>query len=292
MSDINLSPQKLFKTSHFWLAVIFSGLVAINLTLFYKMDNIAHAGMSALFWLGIYSLLWDRRNELKLESSLLPSLLGFILVAWVLFISRTIPTEKENHLLSIAPFVFGVGLSLIASGFQGLKQFKGELIILFFLGVPRVLLWLLLDLSPFTAKVSSFILHYLGFNVLLKGIYIYLPQGSVKVYEGCSGIESVCYVLGLSVLCLVMFPIQKKFQYYVPFVAIIIGFLVNAFRVVLMAILINMNNQEGFIYWHEGEGSLIFGMIAVITFATFYWFLMGKTETKKDVTHQYEENYF
>ncbi len=289
MKALDLTQVKPLKNSSFWLVAIAAGLVAINLTLFLKMGNVAHAGMSSLFWLAIASMLWDKRHELKLESSLLPSLLGALLIAWVLFISRSIPAEKENHLLSIAPFVFTFGLSLIASGFQGLKQFQGELMIVFFLGVPRVLLQLLLDISPLTAKVSSFILHYLGFKVILEGVYIYLPQGSVKVYEGCSGIESITYVLGLSIICLIMFPIKKSERLLVPLVAVAIGFFVNAFRVVLMAILVNMNQKEAFIYWHEGDGSLIFGMIAVMIFGLFYWLLLSRTDDKSEEQIDFEQ---
>ncbi|NCO75686.1 MAG: cyanoexosortase A [Cyanobacteria bacterium] len=292
MDTGKLNPTELLKNYGFWMAIILSALVAINLTIFYRMNNIAHAGMSGLFWMAIYSLLWDRKKELKFQCQMLPTILGILLIGWTLFVSKSIPTEKENNLLSVAPFVFSVGLSFIAAGFYGLKQFRSELLIIFFLGVPRVILQLLLDLSPLTAKVSAFFLHYLGFNLVLDGIFIHLEKGSIKVYEGCSGIESVTYVLGLSVICLIMFPIKKKDQYIVPLVAIVTGFMVNAFRVVLMAILVGRGEKEAFLYWHEGEGSLIFGMIAVIVFGLFYWLLMNKTEKVATVSSYQEDDFF
>ena len=286
MNTLQLSTIKSIKTPSFWLLVIAAGLVAINLTLFWKMGNVAHAGMSALFLLAIGSMLWDKRHNLELESNLSATLLGTLLITWVLFISSSMPETKEDPLLSVAPFVSGVGVSLIASGFRGLKQFRPELIIVFFLGVPRVLIESVVDISPVTAKVSSFILHYLGFQVFLReGIYIHLPQGAVKVFYGCSGMESMTYVLGLSVVCLIMFPIKKSDRFFVPIVAIITGFLVNACRVALLAILSNEGQQESFIYWHEGEGSLIFGMIAVAIFGLFYWFLINRA----DATERNEE---
>ncbi len=279
MNTLELTRIKSVKTPSFWLLAIAAGLVAINLTLFWKMGNVAHAGMSALFWLAIASMLWDKRHDLQLESNLPATLLGALLIIWVLSISSSIPATKEDPLLSIAPFFFGIGVSLIASGFDGLKQFKNELIILFFLGIPRVLIELFFDISPVTAKVSSFILHYLGFEVFLReGIYIHLPQGSVKVFYGCSGMESITYTLGLSVVCLIMFPIKKSDRFCVPIVAGITGFLVNACRVALLAVLSNEGQKESFIYWHEGEGSLIFGMIAVAIFGLFYWFLLSRVD--------------
>ena len=280
----------------FWMAVLLSSLVIINLSIFYLVDNIAHTGMSALAWFAVFSLLWERRKQLKFQQKLLPVLLGVLLIAINLWFSRSIPDEKESDILSVAPFIFSVGVALVASGFYGLKQFKNELLIVFFVGVPRVILDPFTSISVFTAKFSSFLLHYLGFPTTSEGVYIYLPNGGVKVYEGCSGIESMTYVLGLSVICLIMFPVRKNHRFYVPIVGLVIGFLVNAFRVVLMAILVNKGNQESFNYWHEGEGSLIFGMIAVILFAIFYSQLMNKTgnnqshRTQKSVIEH--ENFF
>jgi cyanoexosortase A len=291
MNIKKIEATELIKNYGFWMWVLLSALVVINITIFFKMDNVAHAGMSGLFWLAIYSLLWDKRHELKFKSDLFPTLLGILLIGWTLFISKSIPTEKEDNLLSIAPFIFSLGVSLIASGFLGLKQFKPELLIIFFLGIPRVILQTFSDISPLTAKISSFFLHYLGFQVFLDGIFIHLPKGTVKVYEGCSGIESVTYVLGLSVICLIMFPIPKKLQILVPFIAILTGFFVNVIRVVLMSILVDMGEKKAFLYWHEGEGSLVFGMIAVIIFGGFYWLLMNQGD-KNSIPSYKEDNFF
>lgn len=270
---------KLTKNYGFWMVVLLSALIVINLTVFWKMDDVAHVGMSGLYWMAVYSILWDRKKELKFKTQWLPCVIGVILIIWNLYISRSIPASKEINMISVAPFMFSVGVALIASGFYGLKQFFGEILIIFCLGVPRVILNLYTNISPITAKFSSFMLHYLGYPVALDGVLIHLPEGSIRVYEGCSGVESMTYVLGLSVICLIMFPLAKKYNFIVPVVAAAIGFFVNACRVVLLAVLAHQKNEEGFIYWHEGEGSLVFGMIAVIVFASFYWLLMNKTAT-------------
>ncbi|HIK38141.1 MAG: cyanoexosortase A [Geminocystis sp.] len=264
----------------FWLWVALSALVAINIAIFWQMKNFAHAGMSVLYWSAVYSLLWDRRREIVLKTDFFSCIFGVVLIVTTLVISSHIPTTKESHIHSVSPFFFSLGLALIASGFSGLKQFWRELLIIFFLGIPRVIFNLFTDISPLTAKAASFILYYMGFEVSRDGVYISLPQGTVKVYEGCSGIESVTYVLGLSVICLVMFPIKKRYTYFVPVVAILIGFFVNALRVALMAILVAYGNREAFVYWHEGDGSLIFGMIAVGLFGGFYWLLLSGKDRK------------
>jgi cyanoexosortase A len=133
-------------------------------------------------------------------------------------------------------------------------------------------------ISLLTAKFSAFLLWCSGFQVSLQGVYINLPTGSVKVYSGCSGMESMTYLLGLSVICLVMFPIQRRKQIFVPIVAVAVGFFLNGVRIAFLTVLIASLNKQAFDYWHEGEGSLIFGMIAVMIFGFFYLFLLRQEE--------------
>jgi cyanoexosortase A len=277
--------------AYFWLTAVGAAFAAIYLTLLDRSGDEAHFGMSALFLFAVGSLLWDKREHLKFESSVLASAVGVFILGLVLWRSATfgqfeVPGEyhKTSIFLSIMPMVSAVGLGLVASGLQGLRQYWREVLILFFLGVPRIVIAALVNLSPITAKFSTFLLWYLGFNVELDGVFIRLPKGAVEVYEGCSGVESITYVLGLSVICLVMFPVaERSLQILSVIVAIAIGFLVNAFRVALMAILVAFSNQAAFKFWHEGTGSLVFGAIAVITFGIFYYFLLqyaAKTEPK------------
>jgi hypothetical protein len=47
-----------------------------------------------------------------------------------------------------------------------------------------------------------------------------------------------------------------------------------------MAILAASSKPEAFDYWHEGDGSLIFGMIAVGVFGLFYMFLLKQDEAQ------------
>ena len=283
MKAINFCPVKLIKNSPFWLLGIAASLVAINLTLVWKARDIGHLGMSILFWLAVGSLLWEKRHSLSLESGVLPSLLGALLVAWVLLNSASLPDLQysvvHNPFLRISPFISALSLALIASGFRGLKQYWRELTIVFFLGIPSILASFLTNISPFTAKFATFLLWYSGFDVSVKGINIILPTGAVEVTKACSGIESMTYLLGISVICLVMFPPKRSYQIFVPIVALILGFVVNGVRVALMTVLAASDKLEAFEYWHTREGSLFFGMIAIAIFGLFYAFLLRQDET-------------
>jgi exosortase/archaeosortase family protein len=68
----------------------------------------------------------------------------------------------------------------------------------------------------------------------------------------------------------------------VPIIAVLIGFIVNAARVALMAVLVSLSQPEAFKYWHEGNGSVIFSMIAVFIFGLFCWFaILQEPQNKK-----------
>lgn len=87
------------------------------------------------------------------------------------------------------------------------------------------------------------------------------------------------YLLGLSVLGLVMFPLKGWFkQILVPLVGLVLGFLANVIRVALMAIFA-ASNKAAFDLWHTGEGSYVFAFLAVLLLGLFYRWLLKREES-------------
>lgn len=270
---LNQMTLRSFRNPEFWLMGLSGLLVSILITLSWRTDEVDHLGMVILFCLAIASLLQERKETLTFNSGILPTIVGILFITWVLLYSLSTP-EAYSNFIRIAPFIGGLGLALIASGFRGIQQFWRELTILFFLGIPRVLVALTYDISPITAKFSAFILWYGGFDVTRDDVFIRLPGGAVEVYSGCSGLESMSYLLGLSVIALVMFPLSRMKQMILPIVAIATGFIVNGIRVALMAILAASQNKPAFDYWHEGDGSMLFAVTAVLVFGLICFILM------------------
>lgn len=264
------------KNFQFWLLGLAATLVTIHLTLTMRAGDHPRAGISILFYLAVASLLWEKRQSFSLKVRVFPSLLGTLLITGVFIKSTFI---MDNYFLQLLPFVSALGLSLIASSFKGIKLYWKELIILFFLGTPSVLLSSsLTDISPFTAKLAAFILWYSGFQVSLQGVYITLPAGGVVVSEPCSGMKSITYLLGLAVIFLVMFPTNRRNNIIVPIAAVVLGFVLNGFRVAFLTILSASSNQKAFDYWHYGDGSTIVGMMAVLLLGLFCLFLLRQEE--------------
>ena len=256
------------------LAILF--LLALLLGLYIhgllQFEDIAHIGVSLLYFLAILKINLNKKNQLETRVSIPSASLGIFILGLIIwqFFDRNV---TENFLRAM-PLLSGIGIVLTASRFNFIGYWR-ELTILFFLGIPKLVISAFYDPSPLTAKFASLALWYFGFDSrIVNEVYVMLPEGGVKVFEPCSGLESVCYVLGLSIICLILYPISSRFlRWLVPLVASITGFTVNLFRVILLTLLSAWQQKSSFVYWHEGEGSLIFGIIAVMIFSLFYYFL-------------------
>lgn len=90
------------------------------------------------------------------------------------------------------------------------------------------------------------------------------------------------HMLGLALLFLVMFSTDRREKIFVPVVAVFIAFVVNGFRVALMAVLAASSNPQALYYWHKGDGSLIFSMISVLILGLYCLFLLRQSNTEND----------
>lgn len=261
------------KNPKFWLLGIAIGCMTIHLTLVWVGDNSSLFSVSCLFWAAVSSLVWDRHNDLYLESGMFSSLFAFSLLI-VLLIKASSLTSLGIFLFVLPPLL-GFCVALLASGFKRLRQYKKELLILIVFSITNLIPKIPFDISKLTAKFAAFILWYMGTEVIRNGEKIHLTTGSVEVYSGCSGIELVGQMLGIACIFLLMFPLNIKKRILVPIVATTLAFIVNGFRVALMANLVASNQKEAFKYWHEGDGSLIFSLIAVLCLGIFCWLILG-----------------
>jgi cyanoexosortase A len=266
----------------FWLLAIAAAVAAVHLTLLNRADNSDIFATSLLFWLAAGSLIWDNRDIYQFGSSLIPSLVGVLLLGLILL--RITFTPDSVSSAWILPLLATVSLGLLASGFKGLRQYWKQLVIFGLLAIYPLLKLTLqaIDLSELTAMAAAFNLSYLGFPVQRQGVFLIMPTSRVEVYGACSGIQSILQLLCISVLFLLMFPLRHRWQTVLTVVsAVVIAFVVNALRVALMAILNNAGDKNAFDYWHLGQGSLIFSAIAVFVFGLFCWLAFLRTPAQK-----------
>lgn len=260
----------------YWILGIAAGLLTINLTQVSRINDVDMGGTFFLFWAVVCYLLWEKQDKLTWESKIWPSCLGALLILLILLKSASI--YKYDFFIRLAPLLSGVALGLIASGFNGLKQYWQELIILSCMAIPPGVITVFVDLTMLTAKFAYAVLWYFGVDVVRQGVVLKLPTGSVEVNHGCNGAHVIIQLLGLSIVFLIMFTTSLWQKLLIPIVAVLIGFLVNSARVALMAILVAYSDKDAFEYWHQGQGSVIFSMIAVLILGVFCWFTVLRND--------------
>jgi cyanoexosortase A len=269
----------LLKTPELLLLGIAGSLTAINLSLFWRYKDAVSFTLLFLFLATVYSHIKEKRYSLKLESGFTSSFFGLLIL--ILVFINSIYRLNSGILMSFSPLISAFAMALIASGFKGLKQYWIELLTILFFSLRT---WIpsihSIDISPLTAKFSGLLLWYTGFNVTRSGLVLSLPTGSVEVYHGCSGIVLILDTLSLGILFLFMFDLTRTQKIFVPLVAALLGFIVNSIRVCIMAIVVAQGDEKAFKYWHDGDGSLVFSMIAAFIFCCFCWYLLSHNERK------------
>ena len=255
----------LSKIERLGLLGLLTSLVAAHLNLTFRGDNTDLIGSSVLYWLAIAALLHRKRFDLKFGSNFHSCVLGTVLITLVLM--KYWFMHENDIFLRLSPALSLIGVSLIASGIQGIKQYWQEIGLLFLFAIPPGLIFLLVNLSPLTAQFSGFTLWALGFEVSVQGALIHLPTGTTEVYSGCSGVALMLQLLGIALMNLFLVTPTAQQKISLPAIALLIAFMMNGFRVALLAVLAAMGNQAAFKYWHVGNGSLVFSAIAVVAFS-------------------------
>lgn len=276
---------KQLQKPNYWLLALAAAIATLHLTLLDQAGDQNLLSISILLWLGIASLLWDKRSELKLESGIFSTVLGIILIAIVL--SRSL--SPAGYHLRVAPFVCGLALCLMASGVKQIHQYWKELLILSLLVLYPLFAGILtaIQLAILTSQFSAFSLWLAGFDVYREGVFISLPTGRVEVLDACAGTETLILMFNTAVLFLLLFP-QKHIDKIICLIAApLIGFLMNSLRVSLMTYLVAYSDQATFKYWHGEDGSLVFAMLSVLVFGIFCWFFYIRkltSESKPEAT--------
>lgn len=268
-----------FSTIHkFWLWVVIAALIVININLIAKYGDSNLNNISVIFGLAVLFLLWNKRQNIQLNSDRVFQIIGTILILCVLVKSIFIP--QGEALFQIMPFLSGTGLALITSGRWGLKQYSRELMLLFALAIPfEAIFSHLLDLATLTAQYASLILYYLGFKVSQAGNNVILSTGVVEVEHACAGFKVVEQMLRIAILHNVMFAGSWLRNIFLTIMAVFLGFTVNAIRVTVLVIFVAKNQPQLFEFFH-GVGGHIFPLIATLIFALLCYILLKTSRSK------------
>lgn len=273
---------KILPDSKLWILNIAVGLIAIHLTLVAKNAPTFFLGTSSLFWLAIISQLWEKRHTLSLNSGVFSRFFGIAII--ILLLVKSLSLTGYDPLLRIFPLIAGFGLSLIASGMKRLNQYSQELILFIVLAIPPELIAepinQLIGVSALTGKFSSLILWHLGYEVFARGDFIIQPKGTIWISPECAGLATLLWLLQLSALFLIMFPLELGKKFLLPIIAVIIGFTINGFRIAYLSVLA-FSNPAAFNYWHS-QNSQIFSLLSVFLIGLFCLWLIKQEESEEE----------
>jgi len=265
-----MNELKILAKPNYTLLAIMAALVAIHFTVLFKSaTNSNIASLHCLLFVGIASLIWEERQNIEVHSKPLETLIGIILIGWILL--RTV--SPVGYQINVAPLVWGLGICLLVNGYSALRKYRKELILLSLTALYPLVASLLTmaGITESTAKTSSFLLWATGFHVHREGVIINLPKGKVEVLGACAGIDAMLLMLTVNIMFFILIPLKLKDKVVSLIVAGLISFLLNSIRIAILALMADAGDMNSFEYWHGGEGSLVFSFISVAIFGTFCW---------------------
>ena len=252
-------------------------LVVTHLSIVLRLENMNLTNVSIIVWAGCGFLVWEKRKQLVWTNSLLASSLGLGIIAIVLFKNSQI---SSYHLfLRFVPLLGCLGLALVASGIKGLKQYWQELTILLLTTIPPGLINRFAPWNVMTAKLSHFLLYYIGVDIhrsrdiiLSIGTSIPTINNSVRVDERCAGAETMLQLWALAIVAIFLLPTTKQQKITIPLTALAIAFLINSIRVAILVTIVH--DRPTFDYWHLGQGGQIFPLAAILVWGIICKFII------------------
>lgn len=275
------------KEKKFWilLSIISVGVFYFNL-LWKTTGNIDNITTDLLFYTAICSVAWQRKNYLVFESDFISCVAGLFLLT-ILLIKSINLFSFEATLIPLIPFGFALSYVLIISGIRRVTQYKKEIFFAWFLFFPSGVIGHFLDsfikITVLNAKLATYLLYYIGFEVYNQGnqVILNLPElGQFKaiVDYPCAGVPMILLMLKLSLLIISFFPFSKQQKLLIPAISVLIGFTLGVVRVCILTLLISEPSK--FSYWHGHNGSQIFSTLAIVIFATFVYWMLEKINSQ------------
>jgi cyanoexosortase A len=266
-----------------WLALC--TFVALqNLIVFTNTQITGNAITALIVWGGALICMEDLIEDLRPNPSFATLLFGTSMLIYTLFRTSLI-SGSDSFLYFLAPFS-GIGLVLLVAKGKEIFKFKDSILILLLLPLFVIIQIIVAtyvtdDLSLLTAKFVLFWLDILGITPSkLIGNTVYVEGGAVQVMHECNGFEMIMQMIITATIFMVAFPLRSRIgKCLIIVISPLLGFLVNSFRIALLAIFTSFNSNQGkqlFDFFHEQAGSLIFSGIAVFIFGYIYLLVLER----------------
>ncbi len=275
----------------FLLPLIFGLIASIYLTIYWRVEQDFNQWfLELLLYASILWHLYQKRNDLEFVSRFPANFVGCCLII-IPYINARFSVQEISISWYFLPLISATGLALLASGFRRIKQFRRELaiIIIFPLTLISVkLLGTLIQITVISAKLTSFLLWYLGFDSITQGSLVTVNNGSIDILSECTAIPLLIFLLKFSFILAILFPSMLK-NIYLPFIlSVVISVIFSTIRLVIIALVVK--DKLAFNYWHGSQGGDIFTLLSFLCFGTVILFLspaqIPSLLTKKAIPHK------
>ncbi len=265
-------------------ALLLAALIAISMS-----GDSGDFAITVLSFLAVLSLLLDKPETpnppgVSLKTRALPALViaGLLSVAGYLLFELPVFTRT-------LPFIFLLAFWYTQSGQQLFHKYWKPLLVLGLLAIPdrtlvTPLAYPLLQLFGWdamtypTAYFSAYLTTLSGLPASVNQLDIVMEHAVVTIWEGCDAVRNMDFLLRLSIILILTVSIKPSRWLVTVTVAVLLGFAINIIRITLLAHLVNYGDFTAFDYWHEGDGSKIFNLIAIILFSVFGYFQVTQPE--------------
>jgi exosortase len=235
--------------------------------------------MLALVWGGALCCMEDRLETLRPK----PSGVGMAVAALLLLIAqwRQERLIQPQSIMKVLPLVQGLGLVFLAVPIKRWNVWRDPLLVLALLPLSRALQALIPveALSRLTCRLCQALFLSLGIDAAVDGNQLVLSGGSVSVFGSCSGTEMVAQLVVVAGIFSLVFPLGESRKRWLAMllamaVSPLFALLANTLRISLLAVINGStwsHKQWWFDFFHEGEGGLVFSLLAVMVFAPTYF---------------------
>lgn len=251
--------------------VILAFLGGLQLLLYWRYTHeLTQVLIQSIFVIALLRQVYQKQGKFIFVKDLPGNLLGIILILLLLVRARYIFfVEASVFWYAFAWFTL-IGYILLIGGTKGVKKFDREIIIYFAITLTPVLLQFItyklqdLPVTVISAKLSSFLLWYMGFNSSTQGQMVYVNGGGIDIYMGCTGVPLFLELLRFSFLTTLVFRSLCR-NLWLPFLLpLIISIPVSTVRLVIMALVVK--DVSALKFWHGVQGGNLFVTFSMITF--------------------------
>jgi cyanoexosortase A len=236
--------------------------------------------LAVVVWGGAAICMEDQLEDFRVHPSRASRVAGLTLLAYATW--RSVIVLHLDSMAYVLPVIQGLGLALMARPVRQLLRFREPLIVLSLFPLHFLAFKLLPEywLSVTTGKLGQVILLLFGVESTSVGRIFSTGGSGVSIQPACSGAGLIAQLAVIAIVFVMAYPIRSTGAKVVFMViAPLIGYLVNACRIVLLAVIVGSSlpqRQQLFDFMHEQWGGLVFSGIATVIVGQIYMSLVNR----------------